>query len=297
MNMNWLPLKGNPQIEKNEIKFFPAKDKEGNALPRDDQKLNQVKSSILFGEGTIDFKVYLKDPKDKVQLLLGADTNGVINIGLNSRDWAYGIAKKTNGKYDHLDNNGFEVDLPIEQWINVKVKCVGSNIELLINDVVVCKAYSSFHNSQLELLCRSIEEVQIKDFKLDVQLPKAFVVMQFSEEFNVMYTEIIKPICEQYGYDVVRADDMYTNTMLIEDITLAIKESSLIIADITPDNPNVYYEVGYAHALNKPTIMLCDRQRAKLPFDISGMRTVFYDNSIAGKNKVESLLIKHLSAL
>lgn len=55
-----------------------------------------------------------------------------------------------------------------------------------------------------------------------------------------------------------------------------------MIADITPDNPNVFYEVGYAHAMETPTILLKDR---------SGGRT------IAGKSGVEAALERHLSAL
>jgi hypothetical protein len=67
-----------------------------------------------------------------------------------------------------------------------------------------------------------------------------------------------------------------------------------VIADITPDNPNVFYEVGYAHGIKKPTILLSDRRRDKLPFDVSGFRTLFYDNTIGGKKAVEENLTKHL---
>ncbi|HNU88170.1 MAG TPA: hypothetical protein PKJ94_07765, partial [Ferruginibacter sp.] len=81
------------------------------------------------------------------------------------------------------------------------------------------------------------------------------------------------------------------------DIIKSIKESSLIIADITPDNPNVFYEVGYSHAIDKPTILLCDKKRSKLPFDLTSFRTLFYENSIAGKTQVEQRLRKYLDNL
>jgi nucleoside 2-deoxyribosyltransferase len=61
------------------------------------------------------------------------------------------------------------------------------------------------------------------------------------------------------------------------------------------DNPNVFYELGYAHALNKPTILLADiNKRDRLPFDISGYRTVFYENSIGGKKEIEKKLRKYI---
>ena len=75
----------------------------------------------------------------------------------------------------------------------------------------------------------------------------------------------------------------------------SIQNSAVIIADITPDNPNVFYEIGYAHALKKPTILLCDKAlRDRLPFDVSGFRTIFYDNSIGGKRRVEEKLEVYL---
>jgi nucleoside 2-deoxyribosyltransferase len=54
------------------------------------------------------------------------------------------------------------------------------------------------------------------------------------------------------------------------------------------------YELGYAHALQKPTILLANRQIEKLPFDISGYRVIFYDDTIGGKRGIEGLLERYL---
>jgi hypothetical protein len=59
----------------------------------------------------------------------------------------------------------------------------------------------------------------------------------------------------------------------------------------------VFYEVGYAHGIGKTTILLSDRKREKLPFDIAGFRHLFYDNTIGGKRAVEEALHRHLEAL
>lgn len=86
--------------------------------------------------------------------------------------------------------------------------------------------------------------------------------------------------------------------MILNDIIASIRSASVIIADITPDNPNVFYEVGYAHALAKPTILLCEKGiRNKLPFDVSGFRTIFYDNTIGGKRQIEDKLRSHLQSI
>ena len=86
---------------------------------------------------------------------------------------------------------------------------------------------------------------------------------------------------------------MFGPTIIIDDVTRGIESSQIVIAEITPSNENVFYEVGYAHALKKPTILLADMSK-KLPFDLSGRRCIFYENSIGGKQKVEQNLRHHL---
>lgn len=124
-----------------------------------------------------------------------------------------------------------------------------------------------------------------------------FVIMQFTEEFNALYKDVIRPVCKAHGYKVIRGDDFYSSGVIMDDITKSIRAASLIIVDVTPDNANVFYEVGFAHAINKPTILLSDKKRERLPFDISGFRTLFYDNTIGGKGMVEARLKEHLDAL
>src|SRR5262245_42532529 len=82
--------------------------------------------------------------------------------------------------------------------------------------------------------------------------------------------------------------------IILEDIRRGLVESEVIVAEITPVNANVFYELGYAHALGKPTILLADRSSATLPFDVSGYRCIFYDNTIHGKRAVEDDLRRHL---
>ena len=84
--------------------------------------------------------------------------------------------------------------------------------------------------------------------------------------------------------------------LIIADIIREIASAQLVIADITPTNPNVYFEVGYALALNKPTILLA-KKGTPLPFDVAGFRVLFYEDSIGGKGKLEDGLRRHLSAI
>jgi hypothetical protein len=77
---------------------------------------------------------------------------------------------------------------------------------------------------------------------------------------------------------------------------MATGRADIVIAEITPLNANVFYELGDAHALKKTTILLA-RGDAALPFDIQSFRVVFYNDSIGGKVEVERNLRKHLDAI
>ena len=120
--------------------------------------------------------------------------------------------------------------------------------------------------------------------------------MPFEEPFNTMYREVILPEGERLGLDVVRVDELAGPGIIFEDIKREISESKVVIAEITAPNQNVFYELGYAHALNKPTILLARRGR-ELPFDIRSYRVIFYDDTIGGKPEVERNLIKHLRSV
>jgi len=108
-----------------------------------------------------------------------------------------------------------------------------------------------------------------------------FVMMPFSPEFSVIYNDLIKPSVELFGLTILRADEIYSTGPIIEQIRTAIKQSRLCIADMSGRNPNVGYEIGIAHTLEKPTILL-SQNLSEVPFDLLSMRFVIYD-----KNKPE----------
>jgi nucleoside 2-deoxyribosyltransferase len=72
-------------------------------------------------------------------------------------------------------------------------------------------------------------------------------------------------------------DDSLKSTPIIPDIKEWLAKADLVIADLTNVNPNVYYEVGYADALNKKLILVAQTGTV-LGFNISNIRTLFYDN-------------------
>ena len=96
--------------------------------------------------------------------------------------------------------------------------------------------------------------------------PFAFVLMPFSAEFDDTYELAIKPACEQAGAYAERVDKQIFTGSILERVFNQISKVDLIIADMSERNPNVFYEVGYAHALGKTTILLTN-QTYDIPLD------------------------------
>lgn len=222
-----------------------------------------------------------------------------IQVGINVVPGnLYGISVFNGSQWETLAASGAGHELPLGVSLALEVRVTGSLIELLANGVLVCSTYAAVRRSPIRIRFVGSVPLTVSDLKIVTQKPKLFVVMQFTDEFNDLYREVIKPTCEKWGFDVIRADDMYTSGLIISDILTSIQEASVVVADVTPDNPNVYYEVGYAHGVRKPLILLSDKKReTKLPFDVAGVRTIFYDNTIGGKGQVESRLDKHLQSI
>ena len=103
----------------------------------------------------------------------------------------------------------------------------------------------------------------------------AFVLMSFDDDFEVLYTDFIRPVLEGCGFRVERADDIENQRNILRDIIEAIDQSDLVIAELTGNNPNVLYELGLAHALKKPVIHLTQALDG-VPFDLRSYRIIEY---------------------
>lgn len=110
--------------------------------------------------------------------------------------------------------------------------------------------------------------------------------MPFAEEFADIYQYLIADGLKSAGYNVKRADDIKSQSNIIGDIIEGIISSDLIVADLTGSNPNVYYELGIAHALNKKAILLT-QEIDELPFDLRSYRVVSYSIHFSKMNQAK----------
>lgn len=107
------------------------------------------------------------------------------------------------------------------------------------------------------------------------------VMMPFDARHRAVY-ESLQALCEDIGRRCTRADDVWENDVVMEDVVSLIDRSQVVIADCTGRNPNVFYEIGIAHTLGRNVILITQAE-ADVPFDLRHHRFVQYLNNAEGR--------------
>lgn len=121
---------------------------------------------------------------------------------------------------------------------------------------------------------------------------RVFVVMPFAKEFDDVYMLGIRDVAEKLGFTVERADDVEHTESILDVIRARIRAADAVVGDTTGSNPNVFYEIGYAHALDSPTILIA-RKGSLVPFDLSSLNHIMYETIV----ELRERLNKRLSAV
>lgn len=103
-----------------------------------------------------------------------------------------------------------------------------------------------------------------------------FVAMPFAESRKFLYENHVINVVTRLRLTVSRADEIISTGSIIGDIWSAIHNCSILIADCTNLNANVFYEIGVAHTLGKKVILLIEKG-TKMPIDISYIRYIEYE--------------------
>jgi hypothetical protein len=119
----------------------------------------------------------------------------------------------------------------------------------------------------------------------------AFVLMPFAPEFKDVYEVGIKDAAGALGIRVERLDDQLFDKNMLERIFEQIDKADIIVAEMTSRNPNVFYEVGYAHAKGK-LVLLITADAADIPFDLQQRKHIVYGGSVS---YLRQELEKHLA--
>lgn len=122
-----------------------------------------------------------------------------------------------------------------------------------------------------------------------VKWPQVFVLMPFEKEFRPIFDDHIKKVILGLGLTIERADDFFSTGSIVNDIWTAINIAEIIIADCTGRNPNVFYEIGIAHAIGKETVLIT-QSIDDIPFDLKHLRAILYKYIPRGMKEFEAAL-------
>lgn len=123
-------------------------------------------------------------------------------------------------------------------------------------------------------------------------MKKCFVVCPLGSEntptrkrSDQVLRHIIEPVCKEKRLEAVRSDKIHDTDKIDQTIINLLASADLVIADLSDHNPNAFFELGYRTALRKPVIHIVEEGTA-LPFDVLGVRTIFYD--LKDPDKIDS---------
>jgi len=101
--------------------------------------------------------------------------------------------------------------------------------------------------------------------------------MPFAAEHLDTYDTIVRAVAKaNKKLRITRVDDKPGAFSITDEIRRAIRTAGLIICDLTEERPNVYYELGLAHGLDRPVICIA-RKSTRLHFDVYGLKVIFFD--------------------
>ena len=128
-----------------------------------------------------------------------------------------------------------------------------------------------------------------------VELALASAMMPFDTIFNDVYNSI-REAAGNVELRCRRADDIWENAAIIQDVVSLIDRSRIVICDCTGRNPNVFYEAGIAHTLGRDVILITQSEH-DIPFDLRHLRYVRYLNNVEGRAALVKALQSRMHTL
>lgn len=120
-------------------------------------------------------------------------------------------------------------------------------------------------------------------------------MMPFSANFNPVYAKL-QEIATSIGMECLRADDIWNANAVIQDVVGLIDKASVVICDCTGRNPNVFYEIGLAHAFGREVILITQNSE-DIPFDLRHIRYLTYLPNAQGIQELGEALRPRLADL
>lgn len=206
-------------------------------------------SAVLFVVGFIAVQVWLTDHFDDAVRFLRTYTSRMYGSRLQLTDWRSGDASiqatlHSTGLDGYLD------------WLSESTAHLKQNILFLGPERLYPVPRQSSVSGKIS----------------------CFIVMPFSHDWSNEVHQTLSGSCKTSAVQPMRGDDVFTPTDILVDIWQSINSADFVIADITGKNPNVLYELGIAHTLAKP-VLIISQSAGDIPIDLSTRRVIIYGRS------------------
>lgn len=214
-----------------------------------------------------------------------------------------------------IDECVFKQDIPLSEPINYirLIPVVQRKAIWAINNILGVDGVSisfSRRENKWKLLNRTYEDetyLSQENINSEKNMSSGFYILPFtSEAQGVMHAINDELNSEQIDFQVNKSGDIFDETRsndILENIIQDIKDSSIIVADISGKNPNVYYELGLAHAWNKNVIIICSNSsyendyNEKFPFDVSTKMILLYGQTYDETKKIAKEVVRRIKKL
>jgi hypothetical protein len=269
-------------------------------------------SDIWFQGGTVEVTVSLPrldngsvHPDTSGSILIGYKSvnDEYFAIGLGGYGAAYVVlrfAPEIHSWVGLAIEGSLKHHLHPEQPYRISVHMQGQRLTLKVDGVEVLshKLESAPPQGRMGLFSWGPSRVEFKETSVIEEPGKVFVIMPLKNYYTEeLFPQVIRPTVESgNNLYVHHAGETFGPGLIIKDIEKEKSELKIVIADITESNPNVFYEVGYAHGTKIPTIIMVQKG-IDLPFDLSGYRCIMYENTIGGKGEVIERLAKAIKEI
>jgi hypothetical protein len=154
---------------------------------------------------------------------------------------------------------------------------IGENKQFTDADVTIAQSFADLATMAIRL---RNEATTLRNEKETLgKFVYAFVLMPFAQSFDDVYKYGIKKPITELGIKCERVDEIQYTGGILDQVLKSIDKATFVIADMTGRNPNVFYEVGYCHAVKK-NVILCTQEADDIPFDLRGYNHIVYHGKI-----------------
>ena len=131
-------------------------------------------------------------------------------------------------------------------------------------------------------------------------MPRCFVIQPFDgDQYDKRYKDVFAPAIKNADLEPYRVDQDPSVSVPIDDIERGIENSSVCFAEISTDNPNIWFELGYAIASKREMVLVCsDERKTPFPFDVQHRKIIKYSTqSKSDFETVQSKITEQLKAV